>query len=124
MPFLRHADRISGNERSLLREIEFSCDRLICTSSDPHIVYSPSGPERNLYRTRNYFMADCSSAGIAFMNPDSRRSGTGQTVAYLRSHGKPVAVFGSDDVHRLMQKSGCDIEKFSELLEVLPVPFD
>lgn len=123
MPYLRHADRYTGYERSSLWEVENNSDTLICTSSDPNIVYSNSGPGRSLYRTRNYFMADCSSVGIAFMDEDSMRSGTGQTVSYLRSQNKYVAVFGNKDVHRLMQESGCDIAVFSELIESLPDPF-
>lgn len=123
MPFLRHADRISGSERELLRDVELNCDDLICTSSDPFIVYSGTGPGKNLYRTRNYFMSDCSSAAIAFLDDDKRRSGTGQTVAYLTSQGKPAAVFGNSDIHRLMLESGGEQAAFEELLGAIPDPF-
>ena len=123
MPYLRHAERFSERDRALLREAETHCDNLICTSSDPEITYSKSGAGKDLYRVRNCFMADCSSAAIAFMNQDARRSGTGQTVAYLKAHGKKAAVFGCDDVHRLMLESGEDAARFSELLASLPDPF-
>ncbi|MBR4627054.1 MAG: DUF1273 family protein [Ruminococcus sp.] len=123
MPFLHHADYFPEREKAFLAEAERFCDSLICTESDPGTVYTRQGSGSTLYRRRNCFMADCSSTGIAFLNSDARRSGTGQTVAYLRSQGKPAAVFGCDEVHRLMKLSGGGKAEFSRYIADIPDPF-
>jgi uncharacterized phage-like protein YoqJ len=116
MPYLRHAEHFSSEELDMLTETERSCDCLVCTNPDPDATYSRSGTGNTLYRTRNYYMADRSSAGIAFMNEEAYHSGTGQTVARLKKAGKPVALFGSEDVHRLMDEAGGDIQAFANNL--------
>jgi len=123
MPYLRHAEYFSPQDREALREAELSCDTLICTGSNPDIIYSHTGEGSSLYRDRNYYMADSSSVGIAFFNSDSRRSGTGQTVARLRSQGKDAAVFSSEDAHLIMEKAGCDTTEFSRYIAEIPDPF-
>ena len=123
MPYLRHAEFFSRQDKETLTEAELACDVLICTESDPDMTYSHTGEGSSLYRIRNYYMADRSAVGIAFFNSDSRRSGTGQTVARLRSQGKDTAVFGCEDAHRIMERAGADITKFSRYIADIPDPF-
>ena len=123
VPFLRHSERFSAKDREMLKKAEMNSSCIVCTNSDPDIVYSTLPLQKDLYRTRNYFMADNASVAIAFLNHDARRSGTGQTVAYLQSQHKKIALFGCDDVHRLMGESGGDIGEFASKLEKIPDPF-
>lgn len=123
MPYLRHAEYFSRQDKAALTETELSCDALICTNSDPDIIYSHTGEGSALYRDRNYYMADSSSVGIAFLNSDSRRSGTGQTVARLLSQGKDAAIFGSEEAHLIMEKADCDTTVFSRYIAEIPDPF-
>ena len=124
IPFLRHSEHFSSREREMLKKAEMNSSCIVCTNSDPDIVYSNLPVQKDLYRTRNYFMADNSSVAIAFLNSDARRSGTGQTVAYLRSQRKKIALFSCDDVHRLMAESGGKIEEFTRILEKIHVSFE
>ncbi len=123
MPYRRHAERFRPVEQEILRKVELSCDAVICTSPDPDIVYSKSGAGKELYRTRNYFMADCSSAAIAYYNHSEYRSGTHQTVAYLNSCGKQVAEFSSDDLYRIIDEAGTDTAAVRQRISLLPNPF-
>lgn len=123
MPYLRHAERFRPVELGILRNVEMYCDTLTCTNPDPDIVYSKNGAGKELYRTRNYFMADCSSAAIAYYNHSEYRSGTHQTVAYLNNSGKRVAEFSNDDLWRIIDEAGTDIGSVRQRISLLPNPF-
>lgn len=126
MPYLRHAQHFPASQLRLLREVEQSCDCLISVNPDPLAVYN-KGPGRNLYRDRNYFMVDKSSAVIAFLDSGKSCSGTGQTVNYAYRTGRLVKSFGLDDIYRLIDESGTDIREISRniafLDNVFKLPF-
>ncbi len=124
IPFLRHSERFSPIDKIKLRQIEPECSALISTCSDPNTKYAFSGPGNDVYRRRNYFMADRSGVGIAFMNRGQRRSGTGQTIARLKSQKKFVAVFGSEDIHAVMRETGPDARAFAEYMRSFRSPFE
>lgn len=113
MPYLRHAERFPADYRRLLAQVEKEADVLVTVNDDPDIVYgSPSAGENrsaDLYRRRNYFMVDHSSAVIAFLSSGHSISGTAQTVNYARRTGCRVCRFGTDDVFRIIDSSGTDI---------------
>lgn len=123
MPYLRHAERFRPVEQEILRKVELSCDTVVCTASAPDIVYSKNGAGKELYRTRNYFMADCSSAGIAYYNHSEFRSGTHQTVAYLNNSGKQVAEFCNEDLYRIIDEAGTDTAAVRQRISLLPSVF-
>jgi uncharacterized phage-like protein YoqJ len=120
MPFLRHADLFPRQERSLLAEIERGCDQLVITCSDPELVYDKRGAGSGLYRDRNYFMADNSSAVIAFLNRDARFSGTQQTVNRAERSDKRILRFGCDDIHDIIDQTGTQLPDICREIACIP----
>lgn len=123
MPYLRHAEHFPASQLRLLKEVEENCDCLISVSTDPQAVYN-KGFGRNLYRDRNYFMVDKSSAVIAFLDSGKSWSGTGQTVNYGYRTDRLIKSFGLDDVYRLIDESGPDIREISRYIAFLDNVFD
>lgn len=112
MPFLRHFEFMSENEVFMLANVERKADYLLTVNTNPDIVYgknSSAGFSKNLYRDRNYFMVDHSSAVIAFMDKGLRHSGTFQTVNYAYRNGLRICSFSIDDIYGIIEKSGFDI---------------
>lgn len=110
MPYLRHGERLNSKWRELLARTELGADMLISTNPDPRIVFSSSGSsvQRGLYRERNYFMVDNSSAVIAFINEDLSHSGTHQTVAYAERLGRKIHRISVSDVYGVLDDSDTD----------------
>jgi len=111
VPYLRHADYFPERSRRLLGIIERNADHLLIVNSDPAVVFSRTPGAHtspSLYRDRNYFMVDHSSAVIAFLNPETLHSGTGQTVSYAQRCGKRIVSFGCGDVLRALERAGGD----------------
>ena len=111
MPFLHHADHFSAESRKALAEVEQGCDVLLSVSPYPEIRYTSNAVNNmrfshDLYRDRNYFMVDNSSAVISFYNPDEYRSGTAQTLRYANKSGIIVRSFSSEDVYSIINDAG------------------
>lgn len=123
MPYLRHAEHFAKPYLRLLAETERYADMLITVNEDPDIVYSRNGAS-GLYRDRNYFMVDRSSAVIAFLNRDSIASGTAQTVNYAYRSGRKICSFGLDDVYAVIDRAGADIRSIGRETAFLPNAFD
>ena len=119
MPFLKHSRFFDTDARSLLCNVENNADCVVLINNDPDIVYGKTrgiGKSPDLYRERNYFMVDNSSAVIAFLDGSNPRSGTGQTVSYAMRQGRIVRSFGLCDVYAIMEKAGMDWKKICTLI--------
>jgi len=108
MPYLHHADSFPKKYIDLLYKVEKEADKLILMSDNPDISYKSHPLEKNesntLYRDRNYFMVDCSSAIIAFFNDGNYYSGTAQTVNYAVKNNLNICRFGLDTVYALIER--------------------
>lgn len=129
MPYLRHAERFPQVYKGLLAEVEKEADFLVSVNDDPDIIYgSASSAEDNcssdLYRDRNYYMVDKSSAVIAFLNSRCNISGTAQTVNYANRTGCKVCRFGIEDIFRIIDSSGADIRMIGREIAFLHNAFD
>ena len=128
MPYLRHAERFPDYYRKLLAQVEEAADFLITVNDNPDIMYGPPSAEgsfsRSLYRDRNYYMVDNSSAVIAFLNKEGTMSGTAQTVNYANRKGLKVCRFGIEDIFEIMDRTGPDIRKVKRELSFLENVFD
>ena len=112
MPFLRHAERFTSQYKDILADVERGADLLLATNTDPQAVYGKSGENASpeLYKVRNYFMADHASAVISYFNEGSFKSGTYQTLNYAVRQGLKIRRFGLEDVYALIDECGPDIE--------------
>lgn len=126
MPYLRHAERFSPADKKLLEYVEHNADHLVTVDPDPDIVYSKSAGRNSgdLYRNRNYYMVDNSSAVIAFFNSGESFSGTAQTVNYAYRKGKKICRFGLDDVFHIIDISGTDLRSIAKTIAFLENAFD
>lgn len=111
VPFLRHAEFFPESSLSTLSYIEKNSDYLVTTCEDENAHYYKGSP---LYRKRNYYMVDKSSAVIAFLNDDKHVSGTAQTVNYAYKNGKKIYKFSIDDVYKIIDSAGTDIQKIGK----------
>ncbi|MDE6501994.1 MAG: DUF1273 domain-containing protein [Ruminococcus sp.] len=112
MPFLKHAEFLDGGDRALLEKVERNADYLVNVNDNPDIVYGKRISENcspNLYRDRNYYMVDHSSAVIAFINDSQQHSGTSQTINYAYRNGRKIYSFNMDMISDVIEKSDCDI---------------
>ena len=124
MPYLRHADHFSQYWKEVLELVEHNSDALLTVNTDPDIVYSRSGAGSSLYRDRNYYMVDRSSAVIAFLNEGSFASGTSQTVNYAYRNGRLICRFGINDVYALIDRAGADLRSIRRETAFLNNVFD
>lgn len=126
MPYLRHAERFSAADKRLLAMVEHEADQLITVDPDPNIVYSKTHGRGSpdLYRNRNYYMVDNSSAVIAFFNSGETYSGTAQTLNYANRRSRQVCRFGLEDVFRIIDSSGTDLRNIARTLSFLDNVFD
>ena len=124
MPYLRHAEFFPQDYRKILAEVEEEADLLLTVSTDPKITYRRTGPCSELYRNRNHFLVDSSSAVIAFLSEGSFASGTGQTVSYAKRKGKKICRFGIEDVHRLIDRAGTELSSIKREISFLSPDFD
>ncbi|MDO4863202.1 MAG: SLOG family protein [Ruminococcus sp.] len=124
MPYLRHAERFPRDYAALLDSVERAADVLVTVNETPDIVYSKQGEAAGLYRDRNYFMVDRSSAVIAFLNEGSFASGTSQTVNYAYRNGRLICRFGIDDVYALIDRAGADLRSIRRETAFLNNVFD
>ena len=109
MPFMRHSNGFSRKNKELLRVVERYADYLVTTCDDFRVEYGrklTAVTNPDVYRKRNYFLVDSSTAVIAFCNKDEFRSGTSQTIRYSMRQGIPVYCFGIDDVYELLDNAG------------------
>ena len=123
MPFLRHADYFPKNYREMLKRIENSADYLITTCPDSEMVYKAGAGESSasLYRERNYFMVDNSSAVISFFNKERVRSGTAQTLNYARKKDRLILNFGLEEVYSTIRKSKGDISRIKQEIALMDI---
>ncbi len=112
MPYLRHAERYPSHYLRILKNVEKEADLLITVNDNPDIIYgAPSDGDnrsKTLYRERNYFMVDRSSAVVAFLSESSSWSGTAQTVNYAIQKERKIGRFGIEDVFAVMDIAGTD----------------
>lgn len=113
LPYLRHAERFPSEYRLMLQDVEKNADLLVVTNDSPNIIYGKGKAytSSSLYRDRNYFMVDNSSAVIAFFNSGQSISGTYQTLSYAEKRGREIHRFSSDDVFAVMDSVGADIRR-------------
>lgn len=108
IPYLRHADNFSKQYIDILYNVEKNADELILMSQNPNVIYKSCPKNENesktLYRDRNYFMVDHSSAIIAFFNDGNYYSGTAQTINYAVKNHLNICKFGLDTAYSLIQK--------------------
>ncbi|MCM1506548.1 MAG: DUF1273 domain-containing protein [Ruminococcus flavefaciens] len=122
MPFLKHAVFLSDEERSLLAKIEKNADYLVSVNENPDIVYGKnvSGScSVNVYRDRNYYMVDHSSAVIAFINNDVQYSGTSQTMNYAYKNGRRIHSFSMETISDIIERSDSDIRTIGQEIALL-----
>lgn len=126
MPYLRHAEMFSSADRVTLAEIERNADYLVTVDPDPDIIYNRADKNGSakLYRNRNYYMVDRSSAVIAFFNSGSSFSGTSQTVSYAYRTGRKICRFGLEDIFSVIDKAGTDIRAIGREIAFLENVFD
>lgn len=127
MPFLKHAEFLGGNDRALLEEVERNADYLVSVNGNPDIVYSKFVSENsspNLYRDRNYYMVDHSSAVIAFVNDSINYSGTSQTLNYAYRNGLKICSFNMDMISDIIEKSHSDIRTMGNEIALLENVFN
>lgn len=120
IPYLKHANGFSAENIELLKRVERHADLLITTCDNQNMTYGkPAGcnTDPNVYRDRNFFMVDNSSAVIAFHNESSMHSGTGQTVRYAEQRDKPIFSFGIDNVYKVIDSAGTDKAAIFEALK-------
>lgn len=121
MPFLKHGFRHSPLWKKSLAAIETNADYLLTVNPDPDAMYSYHGNRemKNVYRTRNCFMVDKSSAVIAYCDKDQLYTGTRQTINYAYRTGRKVYCFGPKDVFRIIDRVGPDIRSIgSEIANI------
>lgn len=120
VPYMHHADCFPKRYIDLLWLAEKYSDKLVLVSQNPDIEYSsrPLNPNQSssLYRDRNYFMVDNSSAIIAFFNDGNYCSGTAQTVNYAMKKNLNICKFGLDTVYKLIEKYG-DINRIKSAIK-------
>ncbi|MBQ8296912.1 MAG: DUF1273 family protein [Ruminococcus sp.] len=121
MPYLRHAERFPRYYLELLRRVETEADVLVSVNGSPGITYSEN---KELYRDRNYYMVEKSSAAIAFLNEGSFASGTLQTVNYAYRRGRKVCRFGMKDIFEVMDSAGTDIRAIGREISFLENVFE
>lgn len=124
MPYLRHADYFPADYKRILADVEKGADYLVTVNADPDIIYNKSPEGKNLYRDRNYYMVDRSSAVIAFFNSGTTFSGTSQTISYAYRNGRKICRFGMDDVYGIIDSAGADIRSISREIAFLGNAFD
>ena len=127
MPYLRHAERFSAANLALLNSIEREAEFVTVTNSNPDIVYAfgenSDAASGSLYRDRNYFMVDNSSAAIAFLNA-GERSGTWQNVRYACRTGRKVKSFSSTDIFHIIDICNGDLNAVGHYIAGLENAFD
>lgn len=122
MPFLRHADFLSKSDRLVLAEVERNSDYLVTVNENPDMTYGKHISENcspNVYRDRNYYMVDHSSAVIAFGDSNVPFSGTSQTLNYAYKNGRKIHSFGMDAISGIIEKSGSDIRRMGHEIALL-----
>ncbi len=118
MPCLRHAERFSQESRRCLARAERAAFRLYTTCDEANAVYSAKQAKyRDIYRSRNYFMVDNSSALLGFYDPGLRsRSGTGQTVRYAQKKHLDIHTYDCTDIFGIESMSGGDRAEAGRIL--------
>lgn len=127
MPFLKHAEFFSGQDRRVLAEVEKNSDYLVTVNENPDIIYGKCVSENcspDLYRDRNYSMVDKSSAVIAFYDNKSGFSGTSQTINYAYRNGRKIYSFGMNDIFDIMDSAGIDICHIGYEISLISNVFD
>lgn len=122
MPYLKHAGGFSTENTEILRRVERYADLLITTSDNRRVTYGKTvSPmtDPTLYRTRNYYMVDNSSAVIAFHSDVNPYSGTGQTVRYAERLERPIYSFSLNDVYAVMDRAGMEKQAIYDEIQKL-----
>ena len=107
----------------MLKEAELHADELVLICPNPDAVYSfspiSSNQSKTLYRDRNYFMADHSSAVIAFINENLKWSGTLQTLNYSKKNNLKICRFGLKEVYSLIEQGNFNLSEISKLADLI-----
>ena len=122
MPFLKHSTFASADTKRLIRNAELGADKVLLLNSSPDIVYGRRngiGTSNSLYRVRNYFMVDNSSAVLGFFDGRSHFSGTSQTVSYAEMRHRKVRCFGLDEAYRIIEKAKGDFDNIKSEIAAL-----
>ncbi len=122
MPYLKHALYYSQYTKNLLCRVEKEADMVLLLNDKPEIMYShrkKDGKSNELYKLRNYYMVDNSSAVLGFFDSQTRFTGTSQTVSYAERNGKKVRCFGLDKVYSIIDEAGGDFQKIGEIIKLL-----
>ena len=121
VPYLHHADFFNRSSLDLLRFAEQNADTVVLVNQNPDAQYSISpvndNQSKNLYRDRNYFMVENSSAIIAFLNENLKWSGSHQTFNYAKKCGHKICRFGLDEVYSLLKEGNFDQKAIAEIVK-------
>lgn len=123
VPYLHHADYFSPKSLDLLRFAEKNADNVVLINPNPDAEYSISpvndNQSKTLYRDRNYFMVENSSAIIAFLNENLKWSGTHQTYKYAEKCGHKICRFGLEDVYSLLKQGNFDQKTIAGIVKYI-----
>lgn len=122
MPFLKHSTFAAADTKRLICKVENGADRVVLLNDSPDITYGrkkEAGTSSSLYRVRNYFMVDNSSAVIGFFDGHSQFSGTSQTVSYAGMKQRKIRCFGLNDVYGIIGRCNSDFEKIKSAIAAL-----
>ena len=114
MPFLKHSTFASVDTKRFLQKVENGADCVVLLNNSPEITYGrkkEAGTSSSLYKVRNYFMVDNSSAVLGFFDGRNSFSGTSQTVYYAEKKHRKVRCFGLNDAYRIIRESNCDFDR-------------
>lgn len=127
MPFLRHSYFMDRNDIVTLVEVEKNADYLVTVNDNPDMVYGKHvsvNTSPNVYRDRNYYMVDHSSAVIAFSNDNIQRSGTFQTINYAYKNGLKICGFNMETVSAVIDRCGTDIHTIGNEIALIDNVFN
>ncbi|MDE6780164.1 MAG: DUF1273 domain-containing protein [Ruminococcus sp.] len=127
MPFLKHAEYLNSADLAVLAEVERNADFLVTVSDNPDMVYRnyvSANCSPDVYRDRNYYMVDNSSAVIAFADNQKLRSGTHQTMRYAYRNGRKIYSFNMDNIYAVIEKCGSDIRAIGNEIALIENVFN
>lgn len=127
MPFLKHAEYFNKADLVMLGKVEENADYLVTVNDNPDMVYGKyvtANSSPDVYRDRNYYMVDNSSAVIAFVDDNARYSGTFQTVNYAYRNGLKICGFNMKTVSDVIDRCGFDIRAIGNEIALIENVFN
>lgn len=122
MPFIKHSQFFKPPYLRILEKVEKNADILTVVNDEAQITYGKNISKFSspfVYRERNYFMVEKSSEVIAFLNDNSYRSGTYQTVNYARRKNKKIHCFGINDIYTVIDRAGTDKNRIENEINLI-----